>query len=51
MRLVSMSVDILDVIFNPIYGCGVNVALHINPVCDGTWRFCPDNSKKVPFVV
>ena len=51
MRLVSMSVDILDAIFNPIYGRGVNVALHINPVFDGTWWFCPDNSKKVPFVV
>ena len=50
MTLVSKSFDIWNVIVNPIYGCGVNIAKHINPISVEVWWSCPDNSKKVSFV-
>ena len=50
MSLVSKSVEIWDVIVNPIYGCGVKKAPHIHPICVGAERSCPDNSNKVSFV-
>ena len=36
MTLLSKSVDIGDVIVNPIYGCGIKIATNINPMCVGT---------------
>ena len=50
MTLVSKSEDIQDGIVNPIYGCGVKMAPHINPIYAGFERSSPRDSKNVSYV-
>ena len=50
MTLVCQSVDIRDGIVNPIYGCGVKMALDINPIYAELERSCPRDSKNVSYV-
>ena len=50
MTLVWKSVGIWDGIVNPTYGCGVKMALDINPIYAGFERYCPRDSKNVSWV-
>ena len=50
MTLVCKSVGIWDGIVNSIFGCGVKMALDINPLYTGLERSCPRDSKNVSYV-
>ena len=45
ITLVCQSVGIWDGIAKPIYGCGVKMALDINPIYAGLEKSCPRDSK------
>ena len=49
MTLECKSVGIWDGIFNPIFGCGVEVTPDINPICVGLERSCSRDSKNVSY--
>ena len=50
MTLLSKSVDIGDVIVNPIYGCGIKKNPDINPIYVVFERSCAMDSKNVLYV-
>ena len=50
MTIVSKSVDIWDVIVNPIYRYGFEKTPDINPIYVGLERSCPRDTKNVSYV-
>ena len=50
MTLVYKYIGIRDGIFNPIYGCGVEITPDINSTYVGLERSCPRDSNNVSYV-
>ena len=50
MTLVCKSVDILDDIINPIYGCRVKMTPDINPMYAELERSCLRDSENISYV-
>ena len=50
MTLTCKSVGIWDSIVNPIFGCGVEIILDVNPIYVRLERTCTRDSKNVSYV-